>query len=158
VVKAIGHWPWREAHHLNWWSILFTCRRRKLWSARCKCHCNMGNASPTCICASSVPHDWAPSGCCRHRGASYYYLSCLPQLHTKEKCPMLSNALLRLVIGIKHIYKASRSYYHHLRDKSTSHWIQWITRYHATPFTNISMHSSWEAGSQKVVHVISKIS
>lgn len=96
VVKAIGHWPWREAHHLNWWSILFTCRRRKLWSARCKCHCNMGNASPTCICESSVPHDWAPSGCCRHRGASYYYyLSCLPQLHTKatkdkgDKCPML---------------------------------------------------------------------
>ena len=138
VVKAIGHWPWREAHHLNWWSILFTCRRRKLWSARCKCHCNTGNASPTCICDSSVPHDWAPSGCCRHTGASYYYyLSCLPQLHTKDKCPMLfwgwslvSNTSTRRLL--QHVtmwislprspfcspMQASRSYYHHLRDKS----------------------------------------
>lgn len=138
VVKAVGHWPWREAHHLNWWSILFTCRRRKLWSARCKCHCNMGNASPTCICDSSVPHDWAPSGCCRHTGASYYYyLSCLPQLRTKDKCPMLfwgwslvSNTSTRRLL--QHVtmwislprspfcspMQASRSYYHHLTDKS----------------------------------------
>ena len=97
VVKAIGHWPWREAHHLNWWSILFTCRRRKLWSARCKCHCNIGECQPHLHLRKLGSHmtelrqDVAVT-----RGASYYYyLSCLPQLHTKatkDKGGQMSNA------------------------------------------------------------------